>query len=285
MSIGALRIVAAAGATALLLVLAGCGGPGTIAPDSAAAPAGAGLPSPHVHGVAVNPGDTRVYLATHHGLFRYGTSGPERVGPVIDLMGFTVAGPDHFLASGHPGAGTDIPEPVGLIESRDAGATWATLSRAGQSDFHALTASTLGVLGFDGALRSSVDGVTWSELSIPGPPQTLAASPNGRTVLATSAVGVLRSEDGGRTWAAAHGAPELLVVTWADSATAVGVSVTGAVHVSADAGGTWKAGGVAGRPQAVGAARTAAGGLRILVATHSAVLESTDNGTSFVPVI
>jgi hypothetical protein len=46
-----------------------------------------GLPSPHVHGVAVNPGDGRVYLATHHGLFRYDDTGPTRVGPVIDLMG------------------------------------------------------------------------------------------------------------------------------------------------------------------------------------------------------
>lgn len=40
---------------------------------------------------------------------------------MIDLMGFTVAGPDRFLASGHPGPGADLPEPLGLVESRDGG--------------------------------------------------------------------------------------------------------------------------------------------------------------------
>ena len=107
-------------------------------------PAADGLPSPHVHGVAVNPADDRVYLATHDGLFRYDPTGPQRIGPVIDLMGFTVAGPDHFYASGHPGQGTDLPDPVGLLESTDAGHTWTALSRQGQSDFHALTASPAG---------------------------------------------------------------------------------------------------------------------------------------------
>lgn len=47
--------------------------------------------------------------ATHQGLSRYVDSGPQLVGPVIDLMGSTVAGPDHFSAFGHPGAGTDLP--------------------------------------------------------------------------------------------------------------------------------------------------------------------------------
>ena len=56
-------------------------------------------------------------------------------------MGFTVAGPGHYYASGHPGTATDLPQPVGLIESRDGGRTWAVLSRGGQSDFHALTTS------------------------------------------------------------------------------------------------------------------------------------------------
>ncbi len=55
-------------------------------------------------------------------------------------------GPDHFYASGHPGPGVELPAPVGLIESRDGGATWDPLSRQGESDFHALTASDAGVV-------------------------------------------------------------------------------------------------------------------------------------------
>ncbi|MFP5282912.1 MAG: hypothetical protein ACLGIF_05620 [Actinomycetes bacterium] len=111
------------------------------------------LPSGHVHGVAVNPADAKVYLATHDGLFRYDRTGPKQVGPVIDLMGFTVAGPNHFYASGHPGPGVDLPQPVGLIESTDAGRSWTPLSRQGESDFHTLAASKAGVAGFDGAIR------------------------------------------------------------------------------------------------------------------------------------
>lgn len=114
-----------------------------------------------MHGIAVNRADDQVYLATHDGLFRYDAEGPTRIGPVIDLMGFSVVGPDHFYASGHPGPGVDLPQPVGLISSTDGGHTWDPLSRQGESDFHALTASTAGVVGYDGiALRSTSDGTT-----------------------------------------------------------------------------------------------------------------------------
>lgn len=109
-------------------VLPGCAdsqpvGPGTSTPQASASHGGTegALPSAHVHAVAVNPADDRVYLATRDGLFRYDPDGPTRVGPMIDLMGFSVAGPDRFYASGHPGPGTDLPEPVGLIESLDGG--------------------------------------------------------------------------------------------------------------------------------------------------------------------
>lgn len=168
--------------------VAGCGASPSDSATHLERAAVSGPPSPHVHGVALNPADARVYLATHEGLFRFGGTGPERVGPVIDLMGFTVAGPDHFLALGHPGTGTDMPDPVGLIESRDASVSWTPLSREGQSDFHTLTATASGVLGFDGTLRSSADGVTWDELEIPVKP-----------VVATDAA-VLRSTDGGSTF-------------------------------------------------------------------------------------
>jgi hypothetical protein len=50
-----------------------------------------------VHGVAIDPDDGALTPA----------------GPVIDLMGFTVTGPDRYLASGHPGLRTGRPQPVG----------------------------------------------------------------------------------------------------------------------------------------------------------------------------
>src|SRR5512146_2926265 len=129
------RGVIVAAALCAVALLTACGSAANSGSRDAARGAG-GLPSSHVHGVDVNPADGTVYLATHDGLFRYGGSGPQRVGPVIDLMGFAVVGPDHFYASGHPGEGADLPDPVGLIESTDAGRTWRALSRQGKSDFH-----------------------------------------------------------------------------------------------------------------------------------------------------
>jgi photosystem II stability/assembly factor-like uncharacterized protein len=244
----------------------------------------AALPSSHVHGVAVNPADGHVYLGTHDGLLRM-TAQPERVSPVIDLMGFTVAGPDHFYASGHPGPGTDLPNPVGLIESRDGGKTWTPLSRQGRSDFHALTASAAGVVGFDGTLRASADGATWTDLTPPADPYALAASPDGQVLLATSQRGPVRSTDAGATWQPVAGAPLLQVVDWADAANLVaGVTPDGQVAVSADAGATWSVHGqVDGPLQAVAAAGDAAGGLRILLVNEAELLESADGGATFAP--
>ena len=244
----------------------------------------AGLPSAHVHGVAVNPADDLVYLATHDGLFRYGDSGPERVGPVIDLMGFTVAGPDRFYASGHPGPGTDLPQPVGLIESVDGGATWSELSRQGESDFHALTATDSGVVGFDGTLRRSDDGLSWTALPAPVAPYALTAAPDGSTLLATTQAGPLRSTDEGVTWQEIGQAPLLQVVDWAAEETVVGVTPDGTVEVSDDSGATWTTrGDVEAAPQAVGADIAPDGLLRVLVVTTEKLLSSTDGGSTFVP--
>ena len=62
-------------------------------------------------------------------------------------MGFTVVGPDHFLAGGHPG--DESSASVGLIESTDAGATWTSLSLNGRADFHSLQARHGFVYGYD----------------------------------------------------------------------------------------------------------------------------------------
>jgi hypothetical protein len=261
------------------------GGQAAAALESAAPAAGTpgALPTGHVHGVAVNPADGRVVLATHHGLFRYTDAGPERVGPEIDLMGFTVAGPDRFYASGHPGPGVDLPQPLGLVESTDGGRTWTVRSRGGESDFHALTASAAGVLGFDGRLRASTDGTSWRELDPPSAPYALGASPDGKTVLATTTEGLLRSTDGGAAWAPVESAPLIQLVDWADDRTAVGVAPDGGVWVSEDGGKTWaEREGAGGPPQALGAERADSGALHVYVVTLTALVHSAD-GAAFAP--
>lgn len=241
-----------------------------------------GLPSRHVHGVAVNPADGLVYLATHDGLFRYATSGPEPVGPAVDLMGFAVVGPDHFYASGHPAPGVDLPEPLGLAESRDGGRTWTPMSRGGKSDFHALAASTAGVLGFDGfALRASGDGLTWTDVETPDVPFGMAASPTGSTLLITSASGVYRSQDGGSSWAQAT-APLLQFVAFADESVAVGVTPNGEVARSEDGGVTWTRTAQLEEPaMAIAAARRADGSLYVAIVTAAGLLTSDDGGVRF----
>ena len=199
------------------------------------------LPSAHVHAVAREPGTGEVLVATHEGLYVYGNGEPRKVGPTIDLMGFTVAAPGHYYASGHPGPGVDLPQPAGLLESRDSGRTWTVLSRGGASDFHALAATPQRAVAFDGTLRTTTDGRTWETGDLASPPRSLAISPDGRRALATTAEGLMGSDDGGLQWQAVDGAPLLLLVDWADGQTVVGLSPEGQLHLSTDAGRSWQA--------------------------------------------
>ena len=205
----------------------------------------------------------------------------KQVGPVVDLMSFAITGPGSFYASGHPADGVDMPAPVGLIKSTDAGRTWTVLSRGGESDFHALAASSAGVMGFDGALRVTADGKSWTQGGLTAEPRCLASSPDGSQVLATTNQGVQSSTDGGRTWVPLASAPPLFLVAWADAKTVVGVTTAGSLAISADAGQTWRAD-LATVPngQAMSASRDKAGQLEILVVSDTGVLQSRDDGAT-----
>ena len=273
----------AVGMTAAL-ALAGCGQSDSPAPKSVAAGA---LPSDHVHGVSRDPGSNKVNLATHEGLFVLQPDASwKQVGPVVDMMGFAISGPGTFYASGHPADGVDMPSPVGLMKSTDAGVTWTVLSRGGQSDFHALTASAKGVMGFDGGLGVTSDGKSWVQGGLSVEPRSLASAPDGSKVLATTAQGVLSSIDGGGTWAPLASAPPLVLVAWADAKTVVGLATDGGLAVSADAGTTWKTSPskVSGG-QAISASLDKAGVLEILVVTDTGVVQSRDNGASLTDLL
>ena len=265
---------------ATVLLVTGC----TTSPDERTG--GAEPPSAHVHGVAIDPADGRVYVATHDGLLIYDETGATPVGPQIDLMGFAIAGPRHFYASGHPGPGVDLPEPVGLIESTDGGVTWTPVSRQGESDFHTLTASGSTIVGFDGAaLLATSDGSTWRELEVPVEPFALAGSPDGRILVATSQDGPVRSIDAGASWVSLEAAPLLQVVAWAGVQSVVGITPNGVVAFSEDGGESWtESSSLEASPHAVGASMAADGTLRILAVTDDGVLESVDRGANFAPL-
>jgi hypothetical protein len=278
---GAVAVVLAA----LAIWAATRGGDGA---DSVAAPGTGGqvgeVEVAHVHGLGVDPADGAVLAGTHYGLFRLPESGaPERVADrVQDFMGFTVVGPGHYLASGHPGAGQSGPGSLGLIESTDGGQSWQTLSLAGEADFHALEArhdQVYGLNSMTGEFLVSNDGRTWETRNAGVALADFAVSPdNPELLVATTQEGPARSTDGGRSFSVIDGAPLLLLLDWADDGALVGVAPDGAVHVSEDGGATWTArGSVNSAPQAL----EASDGGEVVVAIDGAIVESVDSGQSF----
>ncbi|RAX44423.1 exo-alpha-sialidase [Arthrobacter sp. AQ5-06] len=277
---------AAAAATALLLTVAACT-PASPPAASTAAPTNSatGLPSSHIHGLTVNRETDQVLLATHDGLYDVTAQPATKIGGTNDLMGFT-AGPDQgvFYASGHPGPGSDLPNPMGLIKSTDGGKSWEQLSRQGESDFHALTSARSGIVAFDGTLRTSPDGKTWSAVAARFIPAALAADPFSDTVLATTRDGVQRSTDGGKTWALAPAAPVIQFVTFASPTEAIGVEPDGSVHYSADGGTTWsRTGRIEGEVQAIAAVEGSGASPWVWAATSTGLVVSTDGGATFRP--
>jgi hypothetical protein len=219
--------------------------------DTASAP----VSIDHVHGLGVNPTDGVLYAATHNGVFRLPADGPaSRVGDgQQDTMGFTVTGPNHFLASGHPAHGRGGPAHLGLIESTDAGVTWQTLSLQGGADFHALRYRHDVVYGYNSTsatLMVSGDRAGW-ETRATMALRDFAVSPSSPDILlATTPTGLVRSADGGRTWASAA-ASSVLLLDWERKENLWGVTAAGEVLRSVDGGTTWaRTGQVAGAPTA-----------------------------------
>lgn len=269
-----------AATAALLLTVSACTSGSTTSAHSTAA---AGLPSSHVHGLSVNPETDQVLLATHEGLFDVTKLPVEQIGGTQDLMGFTAgAGRGVFYASGHPGPGSDLPNPMGLIKSVDGGKTWEQLSRQGDSDFHALATSRSGIVAYDGTLRISSDGKTWADVPADFVPAVLAGTPESDTVLATTRDGLQRSTDGGKTWDLVPTAPVIQFAAFASGTEVIGVEPDGAVHYSADAGTTWTQTGSIDSPvQAIAAAKKGEGKPWIWAATTTGLLVSTDGGAVF----
>lgn len=237
-----------------------------------------------VHGIGVNPADKALYIATHSGLFRSPPDASTAVrvdAPEQDLMGFSVAGPDRFVASGHPGPGQQGTMSLGLLESRDRGRSWQSISLQG-SDLHLLRAAGDAVYAFDGQLRASRDGGrTWQQRSAPDRLIDVAIDPaDGDRVLAATESGVQASLDGARTWQKTSlNGPVLLV--WAQPGRPAAIGGDGAVQTSTDGGRRWKPAGTAGgQPAAFAADRE---GALYVARPDGAVDWSSDGGRTWRP--
>jgi photosystem II stability/assembly factor-like uncharacterized protein len=181
----------------------------------------------HIHGIAVDPADSsRLYLATHHGVYRTFADGTaERVSDNgNDYMGFTPhpTEADVFYASGHPAGGGNM----GVIVSRDGAREWEGLGSGagGPVDFHAMDVSAADpnvIYGLYGDIQVSRDGGnTWEVAGTPPADAfdiaTSAASAD--MVYAATRDGLMLSSDGGKTWnsTGAKGQPVSMVETAPD---------------------------------------------------------------------
>lgn len=267
--------VLAAGA----LLLSACSPPAPL-DDSVPVADSADYPASHIHGMDVDAGSGRVLLATHEGLYDVSTKPATRIGPEIDLMGFTVAADGTLYASGHPGPGVDLPNPVGLIESTDGGRNWTPSSRTGQSDFHALAATHEGIIGFDGQLLTNKGGSSWELAGDQVPAYHLAAATDGHVALATTESGLMRSNDHGNSWNRVPGAP-LLMITAISGNQAAGITPDGALYVSSDGGLQWQKQPATSKDVAAMDLVVKDGDTQIWIASATGVQVSRDMGRTF----
>lgn len=236
----------------------------------------------HVHGLGVDPADGQLYAATHTGLFVIPEQGAGRrvADRVQDVMGFTVVGPRQFLGSGHPNFRENLPSRLGLIGSADAGATWQPLSLMGEADFHALAAVHGQVYGYESgasAFMVSTDRKTWQTRSTLEMRDFAVSPTDPNTVLATTPRGVVRSTDGGRSWAPLSGAPLLEVVSWrADGLW--GIEPDGRAFRARTETGAWEPrGSVGGEPEAM----TAVGNTVYTAVADQGIMVSKDAGATW----
>jgi uncharacterized protein (DUF305 family) len=138
--------------------------------DASASPSEVALSTPldHVHAAVYI--DVQLLIGTHSGVAEIDpVSGAVRKlgSSQDDFMG--LAGTAELLvASGHPGVGSVLPDPVGLIRSTDGAETWETVSLTGEIDFHALAIDGDQVAGSATAgelLYSEDAGSSWTAIA------------------------------------------------------------------------------------------------------------------------
>lgn len=187
----------------------------------------ASLSNTHIHGLAVDRGDSsRVYVATHHGTFVLQSDTDLTLigNKKDDYMGFSPhpTDPNIFFSSGHPAGGGNL----GVQKSTDKAVSWTKLSNGdstGPVDFHAMAVHEANpdlILGwFRGRLYRSEDGgTTWTTLSAQVPQIITLGSDtqDERVFYAGTEGGLLRSSDRGETWSSVPSVTDVVIDIEAD---------------------------------------------------------------------
>lgn len=167
---------------------------------------------PDIHGISFTGDGDQLRVATHTGLVSYSNGSWSRPDlPINDYMGYSGTS-DGFYSSGHPGAGSNLVNPIGLVKSDDFGASVQTINFLGETDFHVMGTSyfedTVYVLNpapnslLSAGLHYSLDGgETWTAAQANGissQPIQLAVHPSDSSIVAfATQSGLYISEDFG----------------------------------------------------------------------------------------
>jgi hypothetical protein len=95
-----------------------------------------------IHGVGYSNDGKMIFIPAHDGIKQYDTANRQWqaiTGEKNDYMGFSMVD-DGFYSSGHPGKGSDKPNPLGIVRSKEIGGEIELLGLEGETDFHFLAA-------------------------------------------------------------------------------------------------------------------------------------------------
>jgi hypothetical protein len=209
-----------AGVIALSVMIAGCSSSKETGKEEVKS-IEKGFKAEHLHGIAYGA-DQHIYVATHEGMLAKETKEPGWIlkgNYDFDFMGFNVMSDGTMITSGHPGKGSSLPNPLGVMISKNNGAKWETKSLLGKVDFHILSANftnpkvIYGVNQMDsgnykaGIYMSRDKGEKWERILSKGLPQDLhqiysliSLPEDENSLLAGTEMGVLTSTDGGANW-------------------------------------------------------------------------------------
>ena len=238
----------------------------------------------HVHGLGYDKTTGRTYAATHNGVWLLPTENlpttfgngkpnveatgkPQQIaGRAQDTMGFFITDTGLLLASGHPDPKERPklnPANLGLITSTDGAHSWKSISLQSETDFHDLAAvplptGELRIYGYASTqymIRVSDDsGRTWTDGARLELRDLVVDRTNPNRVLATSAGGLMVSDNAAKTFTFVLKAPSLRLVDAVDLTSGggfVGVDINGTIWHSGD-GSTWvSAGATQGVPEAL----------------------------------
>jgi hypothetical protein len=232
----------------------------------------------HIHGVrAVG---NQIILGTHEGLFQYlDEKTVKRISPErFDVMGLAVS-TKGFYASGHPGPGSKLPEPVGLLLTTDRGATWKKVSLTGEVDFHTLETVGEEIYGADSGsgqlMYSNNGGKSWVKRG-PNTFMDIAPDPTVKaSVLGVKEGKLFRSTDAFKTSKLVKTSFTVESIDWIKGSL---IASSGKVlYRSTDSGSSWKK--LTTLPSQIGTITQSS--QLIAVVMGSAIYSSNNGGQSF----